>query len=168
MKCKVCEDEFVPKNKAHIYCSPYCRGRSRELGDERRIKMNKYRADWKERNASTVYTNYRDNHLKKNFGITLQQYDEILTKQGGGCAICDKTPEQEGRSLAVDHDHQTGEIFGILCYFCNNKVLGKKRNPALFQRASEYLQKGTGYFVPIDKNRTRRRKRKKLVKSQDV
>ena len=43
----------------------------------------------------------------------------MLDEQGGGCAICQKTPEENGRRLAVDHNHTTGDVRGLLCTQCN-------------------------------------------------
>lgn len=70
---------------------------------------------------------YREATLKSNFGITHREYDFLLAAQGGVCAIC-KRPEtvvhKSGRlkSLAVDHDHETGKVRGLLCYACNIRV----------------------------------------------
>ena len=95
-----------------------------------------------------------------NYGINQEQYEEMLAEQGGSCAICGKTPEEEGRNLAVDHDHKTGEIFGILCSLCNKILVGRIREPAAFKRAAEYLEKGTGLFVPPKPKKRKRRARK--------
>lgn len=99
--------------------------------------------------------------LKYTYGITQEKYEELLAQQEGGCAICGKTPEEEGRNLSVDHDHVTGEIFGILCTHCNKFLVGHLREPSAFERAAEYLKQGTGLFVPPDKVKPKRRRRKK-------
>jgi DNA-directed RNA polymerase subunit RPC12/RpoP len=92
------------------------------------------------------------------YGLTPAQYEEILTGQGGGCAICGKTKEEEGRNLAVDHDHVTGEIRGVLCNYCNHRVVGRHRDPELLRKVANYLEKGTGLFVPERKKRKRRKR----------
>ena len=102
----------------------------------------------------------RKSHLMTNFGITEEQYEELLNKQGGGCAICGKTREQEGRNLAVDHNHKTGEIRGVLCGYHNHRVVGKWTDVALLHKVLEYISQGTGLFVPDSKKSGRRRKRK--------
>jgi hypothetical protein len=95
--------------------------------------------------------------LMRNFGITLEQYNELLEKQEGVCFICSKHPDEERKALAVDHNHTTGEIRGILCYRCNNRIIGRHTDPALLHRAAEYLtQQGSGLFVPKHKKRPRR------------
>lgn len=99
--------------------------------------------------------------LKAKFGITPQQYQELYDKQNGCCAVCGKTELEEGRKLAVDHDHKTGEIFGLLCSFCNNRFIGRFRNPDRYRNAAIYLSKGTGWIVPKKKKRKKRCPKKK-------
>ncbi len=100
----------------------------------------------------------RDAYYKRTYGITLVQYNVILKKQGGVCAVCKRPPKPE-RNLAVDHDHKTGEIFGLLCYVCNHRLIGRIRNASLFTCAGIYLLNGLGLFVsPKKKKRRKRRK----------
>jgi len=51
------------------------------------------------------------------FGMTPKEYDRLLQNQNGKCAICGSEPGR--RQLAVDHDHETGEVRGLLCSNCN-------------------------------------------------
>lgn len=103
-------------------------------------------------------TKSREYHLLRKFGITNVQYEELLARQGGGCALCGKTAEEEGKSLAVDHDHISGEVRGVLCAYHNHRVIGRHRDPDLLRRMAEYLENGkTGWFVP---KKTRKRKTK--------
>src|SRR3990167_601468 len=60
--------------------------------------------------------NIRNHALTKKFGITIKQYEQILETQGGLCSIC---KQKSSRNLAVDHDHETGNIRGLLCVMCN-------------------------------------------------
>jgi predicted nucleic acid-binding Zn ribbon protein len=64
----------------------------------------------------------RANRLQKSYGITVAQYDALLAHQGGGCGICGN--KRRGKRFAVDHDHKTGAVRGILCSMCNHKLLG--------------------------------------------
>lgn len=103
-------------------------------------------------------TKAREYHLRNKFGITPEQYDELVARSGGNCALCGKTPDENGQLLAIDHDHASGEIRGALCRYCNHRVIGRHRDPDLLRRMAEYLEKGkTGWFVP---KRTRKRKTK--------
>lgn len=76
--------------------------------------------------------------LRNNYGITLKEYNKILKKQEGGCAICGTTALEQ--ALSVDHDHDTGEVRGLLCSNCNRGIglLGDSSDTLM--RAAEYLQ----------------------------
>lgn len=76
-------------------------------------------------------------HLKSTFGLSLDDYDCMVTAQDGKCAICG---EQNAR-LCVDHDHETGKIRGLLCRQCNAALGIFYDDPAILQQAIEYLGK---------------------------
>lgn len=80
----------------------------------------------------------RAGHLKRKFGLTLDDYERMLEAQGGGCCICG-TPPPEGGSLHVDHDHATGEVRGLLCFTHNNALGDFDDDPALLRSALAYL-----------------------------
>lgn len=141
------------------FCTPTCRWRHRDKQPHRIEKKKEENAKWRSWN----FDYRRDKMLQYNYGITQEKYEELLADQGGCCAICGKTPDEEGRNLAVDHDHKTGEIFGILCMICNKALVGNIREASAFERAADYLRKGTGLFVPSGMEKGRRRKRKKKV-----
>lgn len=76
------------------------------------------------------------------YGLTPEQYAEMLEEQGGVCAICgtDEWPGK-GNRPHVDHDHSTGRVRGILCSHCNHG-LGKFRDdPERLRAAAEYLER---------------------------
>ncbi len=50
--------------------------------------------------------------------MTQEEYEARLREQGGGCAVCGRPPKP-GKSLHVDHDHETGHVRGLLCFKCN-------------------------------------------------
>lgn len=60
-----------------------------------------------------------DRKFRRKFGITLQEYKLMLDKQGRQCMICGRTPEENGKALAVDHNHKTGIVRDLLCNNCN-------------------------------------------------
>lgn len=70
------------------------------------------------RDSGQLKLNSRRSHLKRTFGITPEEYDGRLAEQGGGCAVCGRPPK-DGKSLHVDHDHDTGYVRGLLCFSCN-------------------------------------------------
>ncbi|MCU1617755.1 MAG: hypothetical protein JWO98_5295 [Frankiales bacterium] len=61
--------------------------------------------------------------IEKVYGLTPEGYDELLALQGGRCAICRNRPGKKKR-FAVDHDHGTGAVRGLLCSNCNHDLLG--------------------------------------------
>lgn len=75
--------------------------------------------------------------LKSKFGITLEQYDEMFENQNGVCAICGLV-DATGRRLAVDHNHETGKIRGLLCVGCNAR-LGTLEHKTWRPLAEKYL-----------------------------
>jgi hypothetical protein len=70
----------------------------------------------------------RNKHLLRKFGITLEQYEKLFEEQNGVCAMCFKPETVKNnkgtapRLLAVDHDHKTGRIRGLLCFRCNTML----------------------------------------------
>jgi hypothetical protein len=88
---------------------------------------------------------YRDSDLRRDFGIDLGEYQRMHDQQGGTCAIC-KQPETVMRNgrikwMAVDHNHATGAIRGILCSSCNQGIGKMRDDPALLRAAADYIEK---------------------------
>tara|TARA_R110000744_G_scaffold216604_1_gene335391 strand:- start:13 stop:456 length:444 start_codon:yes stop_codon:yes gene_type:complete len=85
----------------------------------------------------------RDNCYRKLYGITIDEYDAIHTDQGGTCGICRNTCAT-GQHLAVDHDHGTGTVRGLLCSDCN-LGLGKLGDTISgLQAAIAYIERRNG------------------------
>ena len=89
----------------------------------------------------TTYTAQKQNsQLQRKYGLTVYAYNQMIQRQGGGCAICQRIPLAT-RALCVDHCHRTGVIRGLLCDACN-KSLGKfEDSPRLLASALVYLLK---------------------------
>lgn len=64
----------------------------------------------------------KDNKLRKTYGISLEDYNNMLSEQDGCCAICRRHHSMFRRKLSVDHDHKTGLIRGLLCKDCNTSL----------------------------------------------
>ena len=76
-------------------------------------------------------------HVK--YGISIEQYEKALDQQKGVCKICGRPPKR--LRLAVDHDHKTGRVRGLLCMRCNRRLLGRGLEIAwLHRKAAEYLE----------------------------
>lgn len=94
-------------------CKSCDRARSRE--SMRRVREESDPAELASRRAT-----WSRNARMRQYGITQDDYDRMLAGQNGGCAICGSTEAGAwGGRLPVDHDHQTGEVRGLLCHACN-------------------------------------------------
>lgn len=98
----------------------------------------------KQRNAkiplSRKRTYYRRHMLAREYGLTLERFEEMLDQQNGACAIC-RGRFGDDRQPHVDHDHSSGEVRGLLCTNCN-KALGLfGDNPESAARAAAYLER---------------------------
>lgn len=121
IKCKSCNKEHeqasreIQKNQAPMSCKNF--------------KPHNYTGIAKD-----------DALIRRMYGITLEQYNQLLALQGGGCAICGRTQEPDGRRLAIDHCHTTGNVRGILCNNCNNGLGSFGDNIGGMLKAIDYLK----------------------------
>lgn len=143
---KICTDcKEVLSGKHPTICKPCMARRSREwrtANPERaRAAVTKYQKANKER----LVANRRRPHVKNTYGITVDQFDEILSKQGGCCAICrtDK-PNGPGKHFFVDHNHITGRVRGLLCANCNFVIGHAGDDKEVLRAAIAYLQNVAG------------------------
>lgn len=90
---------------------------------------------WRERNPDKV----RALDIKR-YRITPDEYDALLASQAGVCAVCGGLPGGRRKNLDVDHDHDTGQVRGLLCNRCN-LVLGKVQDDSeLLNLLAEYVR----------------------------
>lgn len=75
--------------------------------------------------------------LKRNYGLTLQSYAEMLEQQNGSCVLCHRKPGK--RPLHVDHNHLTGKVRGLLCHQCNWYLGIIEADEMILNRITEYL-----------------------------
>lgn len=79
-------------------------------------------------------------HLRRKYGMTLNDYEQMLRSQDGKCAICrTETPGGRTNKMHVDHDHITGEVRGLLCSPCNQMLGYAKDNINILKKAAKYL-----------------------------
>jgi hypothetical protein len=94
---------------------------------------------WRERNPDKHAASKRAYQLRSQYGITPEEYDEMLAAQGGKCALCETLPLT--KRLAVDHDHATGQVRGLLCWSCNGAIGLLQDDPALIRKVAVYVER---------------------------
>ena len=136
-QCSVCKklkpaalfnkDKTRPDNRY-----PQCKVCQRKKANEQYHK-NKHKSWYKKNSFKSV--------LKCRFGLTLEQYGDMLKKQNGVCAICGNPETKKGTfRLSVDHDHKTGKVRALLCDRCNRFLGIVDDNIKLFEKAIKYLK----------------------------
>lgn len=97
---------------------------------------------WSKQNRQAAHLTNRRTTLRRSYGLTMSEYDALLKKQHGKCAICGTTDSgsTKKRYLSVDHDHETDAIRGLLCSPCNVAVGFLRDDPELAARVVDYLK----------------------------
>jgi hypothetical protein len=125
--------------------------------EDKRKYYREYRRKYRLRNSSQERESqkrYRDNNKDKRkngmllwrFNITLEEYQVLFEAQGGVCKICNnpetakKNKSEELRMLAVDHDHNTGKVRGLLCARCNVQLGHYEKTKPRAQEFENYLE----------------------------
>lgn len=150
--CKSCKKtydrEYVLKNynKKKLQCLEYNKTHKEEKKrydiDYRKNNSEK-RANWKlERKVSgKSYLEARKSFIKRKYKITLEEYEELLSKQNNKCLICGNESSRHKNSiLYIDHCHTSGKIRGLLCHHCNCGLGNFMDNTFLLEKAIEYLK----------------------------
>lgn len=142
--CEVCGAEVTPSqgqkgggNKK--YCSAKCRRKSRAEAENswRKQDSKDNPVKWKNKN--------RTSSLKRNYGITVDEYNSMVEKQKGLCPVClEPLPllePENGKHPPVDHNHETGLPCGVLHNRCNRALGLLKDSSNLCRSAAEYLER---------------------------
>lgn len=104
---------------------------------------------WARKRAARIFANpamESDRNLMRSFNLTREQYNEKLKAQNYVCAICAKPETGTSRSggiksLAVDHNHTTGEIRDLLCWRCNGTLGKTEESVELLQAHIDYINR---------------------------
>jgi hypothetical protein len=132
--------EFRAKQRAY-HATPERRAKRRAYQSTQEFKeKDKLRRSTEKQKAATAAS-----VRKTKYGISYHDYQALLNAQNGVCAIC-KKPETKMiknsiATLAVDHDHETGAIRGLLCYACNLGLGNFKDSPENLSNAIDYLKR---------------------------
>lgn len=141
MKTKICIkcNKKLPITEFYKQCKKLY-GRRKTLREDYHPQCkqcrNQYYYKTKKEHPEQYKKYSRTSNLKRNSGITVEEYDSMFAKQNGVCAICGKKEKDKNqfgvKRLAVDHDHLTDKNRGLLCAKCN-------RGLGLFEDNIEYL-----------------------------
>lgn len=132
MSARMCID-CAAEGIERVRPAPYGGPRSPRCASHERARKKRARSNAHARMTERVYN------------LTGEQYRALYEAQGGHCAICWRATGKT-KSLAVDHDHETGLVRGLLCGPDNRDVVGRLDIPALI-RAAEYLAKPPAFEV---------------------
>ena len=85
---------------------------------------------------------YRELHLKRKYGITINEYNRMLNSQNNKCAVCNSTSKgkKNAKYFSVDHCHTTGKVRGLLCNHCNAGIGNMKDDVVILEKAIAYLR----------------------------
>jgi len=103
-------------------------------------KMRASRKRWIMGNLTKNAEAQRRRYLKRQYGITPEDYARLYREQGGVCAICKGVPKP-GERFHVDHDHETGALRSLLCGKCNTALGMFLDSPELLREAAAYLER---------------------------
>lgn len=113
-------------------CKTCCNSYSSAYKERHPEKVAGYKKAWKGRNPNADTDYYWANHdelrekqvwsrLETRYGVTREEYEALLNKQNGVCAICGGT-NGDGKRLHVDHNHDSNAVRGLLCFVCNTRL----------------------------------------------
>lgn len=146
-KCKEVKDtsEFHKNRAKHDGLCGYCKAcREKERRSTPAFRA-KRRALWS-RNRDEDNVTHRNwkrlqriGDLRRKYGMTLEDYDELYRRQDGACAICKEPFEAHAIHTHVDHCHSTGRVRGILCRGCNQGIGAFKEKDTIMESAIRYI-----------------------------
>jgi ribosomal protein L34E len=134
----LCGDCGEPSTTARCAsCNTRLRSYKKARTPEQKAKHAAYMREYYRNNPEK----WRDEQLRRKYGITLDEYQKLFTKQHGECAICGSAIGEISRQrpLFVDHCHATGRVRGLLCGSCNRGIACFNDDPVRLRTAAKYL-----------------------------
>jgi len=124
---------------------------AREWARNKRATDLEWRKMERKKNNERMKRMYKENpmfilkkknaYFKREYGISLEDYDIKFVKQKGNCAICKTSSTKFKKNLMLDHDHKTGKIRGLLCCNCNYALGHLKDDVMILKSAIKYLNR---------------------------
>ena len=135
---KVCKTCNIVKNLGDFYYNRYNIGK---LTKKCKACISIY---YKDRNKDPEIKRRKNNYeLKKYYNISLNEYEKMISKQNSCCKICNRHQNLFKYEFAVDHNHKTGKIRGLLCQPCNTALGLFKDDIEVINNAMRYLNEGS-------------------------
>lgn len=141
--CKIEKNSADFKLKSNGCLSSFCRTCSASYQKKYQEK-NKEKIKEKKKHYHTQTKEYRRWYtIKLRYGITKEEYENMLLMQNGGCAICQttKSGHKNTNEMVVDHCHKTKKVRGLLCNRCNTLLGLIDDNSTFMENVSNYLKK---------------------------
>lgn len=104
------------KDKQRIYMKKYYKEKILPHIEERNKRARIRAREWAIKHPIKYKRNKRKSNLKIKYGLTVEQYRNLLNIQKDRCAICNNRFKKQ---VCVDHNHKTNKIRGLLCHKCN-------------------------------------------------
>jgi hypothetical protein len=154
--CRDCSEPIGTKNTSKLCIRCYSRRRYKEnkeeikrYQEENKDHIKQRKAKWYKANRDDLRTKARENYhktkelvqdrrLKQKYGISNNDYKQLQDSQENKCAICNR--KQNNKRLAVDHNHKTGKVRGLLCEKCNRALGMFCDDIYLLEKAATYLK----------------------------
>ena len=140
IRTQICSN---PECKKELSLSEFYKNKGRPNGLQGYCKVcsNEAKKNSRKNNPKIHRENQKRQRLKREYNLTPEQYDDIFIEQGSECLICGVFYKNTKKGLFIDHNHDTGEIRGLLCYKCNMGIGYFNDDPKLLIKASNYLLK---------------------------
>lgn len=136
--CGGCGSEFKRSTPFHKWCSDECYQTAWRAKNLERVKERN-----RKRSKDKRHAEYQKGYLKRNYGLSIEEFDRMSKAQGNVCAICGGPPIKAHTRLSVDHvkGSQPPAVRGLLCTNCNMAIGMLQHNPAIAMAAASYLRR---------------------------
>ena len=108
-------------------------------GENNKEKVKGYAVKNRLKNRDKYRAGCRICTYRRKYNMTIDEYNEMFDDQKGCCSICGIHKDRLTRALAVDHDHKTNKVRGLLCSYCNSGLGYFKDDINKLKKAIEYL-----------------------------
>lgn len=147
-KCLECNKEMARKRRANLKTNTIIKAQRKALriddgesaySKDLALKRERYKTD------TSFRVQIRKNQIQRDYGITYETFLSMIKIQNSCCAICKIKGKHEialkQSTLCIDHNHDTGQVRGLLCAACNHALGKSYDNPQILREAAKYLRR---------------------------